>query len=138
MVVAGEVKNGVAEDYVREIIGDVHLLNNRDVEVTCWKVWRELGGEGADMGDGTRVGIDGEDLTACAEEVDEIAAVPAASVEDAHGRGYVSAEDLIEDIDVDLPELLLQLAWSFRECHVHFPSVRCAADGFMGRPWRSV
>jgi len=39
--------------------------------------------------------------------MDEIATVAAAGVQDAHGGGDVAAQELIEDVDVDLAELLL-------------------------------
>jgi hypothetical protein len=39
--------------------------------------------------------------------MDQVASVTASGVDDAHGSGNISAQNLIEYIDVDLPKLLL-------------------------------
>src|SRR6266567_3940922 len=39
--------------------------------------------------------------------MDEVAAVAAAGVDDAHAGGEIAAEDLVEDVDVDGAELVL-------------------------------
>jgi hypothetical protein len=61
----------------------------------------------ADVVDAVWALVDGEDLGVFAQEIDEVAAVAAAGVEDAHGGGDVAAQDLVEDVDVNLAELLL-------------------------------
>jgi hypothetical protein len=52
--------------------------------------------------------IDCEDLAAGAEEMNEVAAVAASGVEDGHAGFDVAAQDLIEEVNVDLAELLLK------------------------------
>jgi hypothetical protein len=51
--------------------------------------------------------IQGEDLTTFAHQVDEVSPVTASRVEDAHSGCNVSPQNLVEDINIDLPELLL-------------------------------
>ena len=58
--------------------------------------------------DGVGVVVDGEDLVAFAEEIDEVAAGAAAGVEDSHAGDDVAAEELVEEVDVDGAELLLE------------------------------
>jgi hypothetical protein len=53
---------------------------------------------------GHRVRIDGADVIARPQQVDEIPARPAAGVEDAHSRYEVAAQQLVEQADVDLAE----------------------------------
>ena len=55
-----------------------------------------------------RICVDGEYVAALSQEVDEIAAGTAPCVEDAHRRRDVSAQKLIEEVDVDLTELFLR------------------------------
>jgi hypothetical protein len=61
------------------------------------------------MYDAFGIGIEGEDFAAVAQQIDEIAAVAAAGVEDAHPGADVAAQDLVEDVDVDLAEFVLQV-----------------------------
>jgi hypothetical protein len=58
--------------------------------------------------------IGAEDLVAFAEEVDEIPPRAAAGVEDSHAGHDVVAENLIEEVDVDLAELLLEGGHGFK------------------------
>jgi hypothetical protein len=57
--------------------------------------------------DGLGIGVEREDLAAFAEQMDKITAVAASGVEHAHRSGNVSAQDLIEDVNINLSELFL-------------------------------
>jgi len=103
-VVAGEVEDGAEEDYVELGVGEGHGFDGFVAEVGGG----EVGGELAGGGDGGGVGIGGVDLVVFAEEVDEIAAVAAAGVEDVHSGSDSAAEDLIEEVDVDGAELVVE------------------------------
>jgi hypothetical protein len=104
LVVAGEVEDGVAEYNVEGGSGEGEGIDGFEVEIICW----EVGGEGADLCDGGRIVVCGKDFVAFIEEVDEIAAPAAASVEYAHAGGDIAAEELVEEVDIDLAELLLE------------------------------
>jgi hypothetical protein len=54
-----------------------------------------------------RVLVQRENLTAFAQQVNEIASISASSVEHAHAGADVPAQYLIEDINIDLPKLFL-------------------------------
>jgi len=105
--VAGEVEDGGAEDGVSECVGEGHALDGGVLEVGGRQGGAEGGGESADVFNAFWVAVDGEDFAANAEEMDEVAAVAASGVDDAHVGGEIAAEDLVEDVDVDGAELVL-------------------------------
>jgi hypothetical protein len=51
--------------------------------------------------------IQREDLTAFTEQVNEVSSITASGIEYAHTGRNVSTQNLVEDIDIDLPELFL-------------------------------
>ena len=59
------------------------------------------------MVDGFGVLVEGVDLATFAEEMDEVSSVAAAGVEDGASGLDVAAQDLVEDVDVDMAELFL-------------------------------
>jgi hypothetical protein len=106
--VAAEVEDGVAVNEVEEGVREGCGLERFGAEVVCGETRRESGSEGASLVDGGRVVVDGEDLVAFAEEIDEIATGAAAGVEDTHAGDDVAAKEMIEEIDINEAELLLQ------------------------------
>jgi hypothetical protein len=112
-----EVQDGVADNDVGEGVDELHLLDGAYAEVGCGERRRQLGCEGSYVLYALGICIDGEDLAAFTQEVDEVSSVAAACVEDTHSRSDVSSQDLIEDIDVDLPELLLYVHCGFGGVH---------------------
>jgi prevent-host-death family protein len=59
------------------------------------------------MLDSGGIGVHSEHLAPLAKQINEISSVPASGVEHTHARGDISAQNLIEYINIDLPELLL-------------------------------
>jgi len=59
------------------------------------------------------------------QEIDEVASVAAAGVEDAHLRCDVAAQNLVEDVDVDLAEFFLQSEWNGAAPGVILGGPRC-------------
>jgi hypothetical protein len=51
--------------------------------------------------------IEGEDLTSCAQQMHKIPPIPAPGIQHPHTGPNIAAQDLIEDVDVDLTKLLL-------------------------------
>ncbi len=60
------------------------------------------------MGDALGIGVEGKNIAALAQQVDQVSTVSAAGIENPHLRRDVAAQDLVEDVDVDLAELVLQ------------------------------
>ena len=93
----GRGLNGAVEAGVDRLDGVV-----LDLGVSAWE----------DVVHGCGILVDGEDLAAFAEQVDEVAAVAASGIDNGHAGLDVAAQDLIEDVDVDLAELFLDV-----DCH---------------------
>lgn len=107
--VAGEVQDRGAEHGVERCVGERQVLNGGDAEVFSGQAGVQRLGESADVVDTRGIGIDGEDPDAFAEQMDEVATVAAAGIENAHGGGEIAAQDLIEDVDIDGAELFLEV-----------------------------
>jgi hypothetical protein len=105
--IAREVKHRVAEDHVRKPIWKRHLIDLPDLEVLRRQSGFERSREAAHMVDRLGVGIEREYFAALAKQMDEVSSVAATGVEHSHGGGDVAAQDLIEDVDIDLSELFL-------------------------------
>jgi hypothetical protein len=97
------------------------LLDGADLKIFRGQVGLEGRGELADVVHGCGILVDGEDLAALAEQVDEVAPVAASGIDDGHAGLDVAAEDLIEDVDVDLAELFLDVdgQWDLSVLRVH-------------------
>ena len=98
------MEDGVSEDDIEAGVGKGHGLDGFEAEVSGRKVRSEMVGEGANGGDGVWAGIDGGEVEVLAQEIDEVAAGAAAGVEDAHAGADVAAEELVEEVDVDVAE----------------------------------
>ena len=108
MLVVGEVQNGTADHGVHAPVGMRKLRDIGDGEVGGREGGSEARGELANDVDRGRLAIDTVTLEAMLQQVDEIAPVAAAGIEDARPRIKPAAQDLIEEIDVDVAELLPQ------------------------------
>ena len=97
---------------VGEVVGERHGFDGADLKIFRGQVGLEGCRELADVVHGCGILVDGEDLAAFAEQVDEVAAVAASGIDNGHAGLDVAAQDLIEDVDVDLAELFLDV-----DCH---------------------
>jgi hypothetical protein len=80
--------------------------------------------------DGRRVSVATENLVAGAQRVHQIPALAAAGVEQPHAWADAAAQELIEEIDVDLAELVVKV-----NRHVRADDIarsRCIAVGSIG------
>jgi len=84
-----------------------HVLNLADLEVAGRQSGGERGGELTHVIDCIGIRVERKNLAALAEQMDEIASVAAAGIEHAHAGGDVSAQDLVEDVNINLSELFL-------------------------------
>jgi len=120
-IVSRKVKNGAAHNDIGKVIGMGEPLNAANLEVFCGEAGVQRFGKLANMLDSSWVRVDRENFGVFPQEIDEVSAVAAASVENAHAGRDVSPQDLIEDVDVDLSEQFLDVyvhqkeAPSFRE-----------------------
>jgi hypothetical protein len=56
-----------------------------------------------------RIKVDGEYDTSLAQQVHQVSSVTASGIEHTHSGLDVAAQDLIEDVDIDLAELFLNV-----------------------------
>ncbi len=107
-VVFGEMQHGTADHDVGEAGRERHALDRLGAEVVGRQLRRQRRGQPADRVHRSRVGIAAVDVEALAEEIHEIAAAAAAGVKDAHATLDAPAQQLIEQIDVNVAELLVK------------------------------
>jgi hypothetical protein len=107
-------EDGAADDEVEGIGGVGDRVEGFDAEVVGREVRGEGGGESAGLDDSFGILVGGEDLVALTKEIDEIASGAASGIEDSHAGHDVAAQDLVEEVDVDLAELLLEGGHSFK------------------------
>ena len=104
IVVSREVQDGVDDDDVGEEIRERVCFDGFDAEVVSRQVRREAA-HGVDR---LRIEIGAEDLVPFAEQVHDVPAGAAAGVEDRHPLRDIAAQELIEEVDVDVAKLFLE------------------------------
>lgn len=83
------------------------MFNCANLEVIRRQLRSQRLRQSADMVDASGVLIERVYLAPFAQQVDQIATVAASRIEYAHVGCNISAQNLVEDINVDLPELFL-------------------------------
>jgi hypothetical protein len=109
IVVSGKVEDGVAEDDVGEPGGEGDPLCWLHAKVVLGEVRRQLGGEAMNGLDGSGIRVYCEDFATGLKDIDEVAARPAPDIKDPHAPSNAPAEELVEQVDVDVSELRLQI-----------------------------
>jgi hypothetical protein len=103
-LVSGEVENRAADDDVGGVIRKAVEFHCLRPEVRERKIGGKPLGEGSHSADGIRVRIDGIDRVRVAQEEDEVTSMAAACVQHGHSGADSATEQLIEEVDVYLPE----------------------------------
>src|SRR5205085_8260765 len=85
-----------------------------DTKALRWEARRDVSRELPHSGDGLRVLVDAPHVEARVHEKDEIPPIPAARIENLHPFGDSTAEQLIEQVNVDVAELLAQALCGLR------------------------
>jgi hypothetical protein len=102
IIIAREVEYGATNDHIGEMVREGHSFQRLRPEV----VWRQRWGETARGLHGPWVRVDAEDLVSRGKKVVKISTETAARIEDLHAGHDAAAQDLIEQVDIDLAELL--------------------------------
>ena len=124
LVIASEVQNRGTDHYVCETVGKWHVFNRANLKILRWQVCSKRSRECANVINARRILVQRKDLAAFAQQVDQISSVTASGVEHAHAGGDVSPQNLIEDVNIDLPELLLYAQGHTAPFLVGFEKVR--------------
>jgi len=105
IVIAREVKYCTAENYVGEMVRKGHSFQGFHAEIVHGEGRRQGRGENARGRDGLRLCVHAKDFISRGEKVMKISTETAARIEDFHARRNAAAQELIEQVDIDLAEL---------------------------------
>ena len=108
------MQDGACNHDIGRLVWKAERFDGLDAEIARGKPGRELRRERADLIHCGRIAISSRDVVAVSEQVDEVAPAAAAGVNDVHARGDTAAQQLIEQVDVDVAELFLQVRHWFR------------------------
>lgn len=108
-LVPGEMEHSVAEHRVKARVWKREVRQIRRLEALRRQVRRQCGGEAADLLHRPRVLVHTEDLVPATQEPDQVPASSTARVQQAHARNQPPLQELVEQIDVDVPQLLAQI-----------------------------
>ncbi len=101
------MENRVANHDIGKLGWERHFLDEADSEILRRQPGIERSSELANVVNSRGIRVDCKHLTAFAKQVNEVPAISASGVENARALVDVSAEDLIEYVDIDLAELIL-------------------------------
>ena len=107
LIIPRKMEHGRTDHYVRETVGKRHSFNGANLKILRRQSRRQRCRELANVFNTFSILVHGKDLTALAKQMNQIAPVTAAGVEHAHSGRNVPAQDLVEDININLSELLL-------------------------------
>ena len=107
LFVTREMENRVANHDVGKLAREGHCFDEADSEILRRQPGIERSSELANVVNSRGVRVDCKHLAAFPKQVNEIPAISATGVENARALVDVSAEDLIEYVDIDLAELVL-------------------------------
>jgi hypothetical protein len=105
--VASKMEHRVADHHIGKSVWEGHPLNQSGLKVIRGQAGRKRSGKLTKMIDSDGGLVDRKDLATFAQQMHQIPSISAAGVEDAHARGDIASQDLIEDVNINLPELLL-------------------------------
>ena len=106
--VAREVQHRAADDDVHRCAFERHRIHRLYGESLREEVGREHRRLTSNCGDGIRILVDAVDIHSGAEHEHQIASTAAARVEHTHSVADAPAQQLIEQVDVDVAELLVK------------------------------
>jgi hypothetical protein len=120
------MKHGIANHHIRKSIREGHLFEATDLEVFRRQSRLQRSGEFTDMVNAGSIRVHRKDFAALAQQMNQIASVAASGVDNTHPGSDISTQNLIEYVDIDLPELFLN-----RERHCASGAlVPCRANSF--------
>ena len=102
-----KVENRVADHHIRKPIGKRHLFNQTNLKVFRRQSSLKRSRKPADMFNSRRIRVHRKYFAPLAQKMHQVSPVPASGVEHAHAGRDVSSQDLIEHVNINLPELFL-------------------------------
>jgi hypothetical protein len=90
------------------MVGKRRRFNHLDAKIAGRQSGMQFGCKSTNSCYSIWIGIDTKYLVVLPQKVDEIATIAASGVENTHARRDAAFQQLVEEVDVNLPELLLQ------------------------------
>jgi hypothetical protein len=109
LFVAREMENRITNHDVGEPGREGHRFNEANSEILRGQTGAERCRELAHVLNSLGVRVDCKHFATFTEQVNEVPAISATGVEHTHASIDISAEDLIEDVNIDLAELFLNI-----------------------------
>ena len=109
LVVSGKVQYGAADDDVREPVWKGQGLERFDAEVVGRESRREVAGNPPNLGYGLGIGIGPKNVESLLQKEGQIAPVSTPGVQNRVTVRDSATQQLVKDVDVDLPELTLEI-----------------------------
>ena len=85
------------------------MLDKPNLKVLCWQPSFQSTRQLSDVFYSRLICIKGKDLASFSQQMHQIAAISTSGVKDTHSGANVSSQNLIKNIDIDLPKLILNV-----------------------------
>jgi len=108
IVVAGKVKHGAAQHYVREVVRKGHHFYGFYTKIVGRKRRRKRGRQAARVFHCLPIHVRPEYFVSVSQQVNQVTARAAPCLEDPPSRRDPAAQKLVEQVNIDLAELLLK------------------------------
>ncbi len=109
VLISSEVKYRVTDHNIDKSIRERDLFDGSNLKVFCRESRSQRSGKPSYVLYAIAVQVERKDLAAFAQEMDQVAPIPASSIENTHSRFDIPSENLIEDVNVNLSKLLLNI-----------------------------
>ena len=107
--IVSEVEDRAADDEIEVAVRERKITQVARLEVALREPWLKLLRQGLDSLDVSRIRVDSKDIRPATHEVVRVSPGSASGVQYPHFGGEAPTEELVEQIDVDPPELRDQL-----------------------------
>ena len=108
-----KVQHRIADHHIRKSIRKRHRLDSANPKILRWQRRRQNSRQLPHMLDAFSIRIQRKHLAALAQKMHQIAPVAAARIQNPHTRSNISTQNLVKDVNIDLPKLLLNVQTPF-------------------------
>lgn len=109
LIVARKVQYGGAEHHIGKTLREGHLFDPSDLKIFAGQSRAKRSRKLTYVLNRGGFFVDSEDVASAAQQVDQVATITASGIEHDHSGRNVAAQNLIEEVDVDLTELFLKI-----------------------------
>src|ERR1700679_4214250 len=107
LVIPRKVKHRTAHHHIGHSVGKRHLLDRPNLKISLRQSRLKRRRQLAYMPNAFGICIHSKYLTPLTQQIDKISPIAASRIKHPHTRRDIPSQNLIEHVDIDLPELLL-------------------------------